>query len=214
MKQFFLCVCVLLGARGLLADQVSTTGNISSPYQRHMDFVSDLGADAVDTLTDKEINEIEREIRFSKIFTEAFAVKQIAQFALGRHARRADAEEKEEFLRLFKKNISKTYAQRFKNYNNQLFEVVGARPVGNNGVKVLSQIIRAGAPPVDVEWKIYEMKDGSLKIFDVVVENISMSMTQRSEYGSIIQKNGGKVKDLNRVLGQSMRRFKEVSFTP
>lgn len=208
MKNIFLCFSLVF--LGSLQDKTVLADTASSTYQRHMDFVSDLGANAVNALTDKDINEIEREIRFSKIFTEAFAVKQIAQFVLGIHARQADDAEKEDFLRLFKKNISKTYAQRFKNYNNQLFEVTGARPVGNNGVKVLSQIIRAGAPPVDVEWKIYEMKDGSLKIFDVVVENISMSMTQRSEYGSIIKQSGGKVKDLNRVLSQSMNRFNEA----
>ncbi len=210
MKQFFACLMVLYWSEYAEASPTSSTHN---QYQRYMDFVSDLGAEAVAALTNKKIGVIERESHFSEIFTDAFAVKQIAQFVLGRHARRADAEEKEEFLRLFKQSISTTYAKRFKNYNNEIFEVVSARPVGNQGVKVLSHIVRSGAPPVDVEWKIYEMKDGSLKIFDVVVENISMSMTQRAEYGSIIQKNGGKVKDLNRILSQSMKRLKAAQFT-
>jgi len=166
--------------------------------------IEDLGRTAIDTLTDKNIPETEREKRFQGIFERVFAVKPIAKFVLGRYRRGATVDEKEDFLSLFLRSISRTYAARFRNYNNEEFQVLSAQKVGD-GFKVKSKIVRPTGPPVDVEWKVYALEDGTLKIFDVIVEHVSMSMTQRSEYGSIIQQNGGRLADLNRALHKSLQ---------
>jgi phospholipid transport system substrate-binding protein len=173
-------------------------------YQEHISLIENLGKDAINTLTSHEISEIERRLRFEDIFHRVFEVEAIAKFVLGRYARRATSKEKQAFLPLFKKTISDIYAARFKNYNNERFEVTHARPIGDSGVRVFSKIIRPLAEPVIVEWKVYKNKKGQLRITDVIVERISMSMTQRSEFSSIIQKNGGTVSGLNKVLKQRL----------
>ncbi len=65
-----------------------------------------------------------------------------------------------------------------------------------------SEIIRPnGAPPAKVDWRVTRA-DGAYKITDVVVEGVSMAVTQRSEFASVIQRNGGKVEGLLAMLRQ------------
>ena len=164
--------------------------NAEETYEPHINLIKALGDNAISTLTSHEISEAERKKRFEDIFNKSFAVESIAHFVLGPYGRRATPQEKAEFLTLFKKTISDIYSARFRKYNKETFVVTHARPMDKRGVRVFSESIRAGAPPVAVEWKVYKDKKGTLKIFDVIVERISMSTTQKSEFGSIIQKNG------------------------
>lgn len=180
-------------------------------FDAHIAMIKNLGTEAVDSLTSKTISEEERKLRFEKIFNEAFAVKSIARFVLGRYFRTASQSERAEFFKLFKKTISDIYANKFKNYNNESFTVTHARSLGiNNGVRVYSKIMRPGATPVDIEWKIFTQRDKSLKITDVIVEGISMSATQRSDFSSMLMQNNGKVSALNAALREKVNRNQQA----
>jgi phospholipid transport system substrate-binding protein len=55
------------------------------------------------------------------------------------------------------------------------------------------------APPVKVDWRLIG-RNGAYKISDVSVDGISMAVTQRSEFASVIQHNGGQVQGLITML--------------
>ena len=63
-------------------------------------------------------------------------------------------------------------------------------PDGSHDVFVATEVTPGNGPPVNVEWRVRE-RDGTLGIIDVVVEGVSMSVTQRQEFGSAIQAKGG-----------------------
>jgi phospholipid transport system substrate-binding protein len=67
------------------------------------------------------------------------------------------------------------------------------------GVIVMSQIIRPQGPPIEVDWRL-EANDGRYKISDVIVDRVSMALSQRSEFAAIIQRNGGQVSGLLATL--------------
>ena len=179
---------------------VNATSDTPSRYATEMDFISKLGKEAIDTLTCKELSDDERKRRFEVIFIKDFAVEKIAHFTLGRYAKKTTPEERTEFLELFKKTIADIYAQRFKNYDNEQFKVENARALSPQTVLVKSKIVRPSGDPIDVDWKIVRDPEANIKIGDVIVEGISMSVTQRSDFTATIQNHGGKVSDLNRVL--------------
>jgi phospholipid transport system substrate-binding protein len=52
-----------------------------------------------------------------------------------------------------------------------------------------------GTSPLNVEWRLVP-DNGAYKIDDVIVEGISMGVTQRSEFASVIQRNGGQLRSL------------------
>ena len=64
-----------------------------------------------------------------------------------------------------------------------------------------------GVPDVRVEWRLIRQGDG-FKVADVVIEGVSMSVTQRQEYASVIQSNGGEVKALIKALNDRMAHLK------
>ena len=169
------------------------------------DFIVELGSQAIQSLTNSSLSRKEREENFAEIFEKAFDVLSIAKFVLGRYRHQSSEEEKKAFLDLFKEAMASNYASRFQNYTNEVFEVRSARYAGDNTGRVYSVIIRPGSPDVSIEWKVYRNKKDHFKIVDVIVENISMSVTNRQEYQSIIERRGG-LKGLNEALKERIQR--------
>jgi phospholipid transport system substrate-binding protein len=119
-------------------------------------------------------------------------VKAIVKFVLGRYWNQATPEQQQQFLDLFTQIIIETYSTRFKSYTTEKFKVMGSRPEADGGVTVLTEIVRPNGPPILIDWKIFK-KNNELRIYDVVLEKISMGITQRSEFASVIQKGGGNI---------------------
>jgi phospholipid transport system substrate-binding protein len=85
------------------------------------------------------------------------------------------------------------YTGRFSDYKGQKFEVTTARSIGNNDTLVSSQIIPTdGGENIQVDWRVRNKGNG-FKIVDVYVAGVSMGVTQRSDFSSVIQKGGGSV---------------------
>jgi phospholipid transport system substrate-binding protein len=47
-----------------------------------------------------------------------------------------------------------------------------------------------GRPPLKVDWRIRERGDGDLVAIDVIIEGISLVVTQRSEFSAVIERSG------------------------
>jgi phospholipid transport system substrate-binding protein len=164
--------------------------------------IRELGNQALAVLG-KNVSPAERTARFRQLFREDFDVPAIARFVLGRYWRVATEAERQEFVRLFEGYIALAYANRLAEYSGETLRVIGSRP-DSDGAIVASEIIRPNnAPPAKVEWRV-TLVNGGYRITDVVVEGVSMAVTQRSEFASVIQRNGGKVEGLLTVLRQKM----------
>ncbi|MBY0291737.1 MAG: ABC transporter substrate-binding protein [Alphaproteobacteria bacterium] len=167
------------------------------------DFMKQIGENVVTLLTNKSISDQERADRFREILEQKFNVKAIGKFVLGRYWKQANEAEKEKFLALFKETTVASYATRFKNYTSEKFEILGSRSESDGGAVVSTQITRPHGAPILIDWKIFE-KNGQLKIYDVILEGISMGITQRSEFASVIQKGGGSVASINEALEKKL----------
>jgi phospholipid transport system substrate-binding protein len=162
--------------------------------------VSNLGTRALEVLG-KDATQSQRVARFRELLREDFDVPGIARFVLGRYWNIATEEQRAEFVKLFEDYIAIAYATRLAEYTGEQFKVTGTRP-DSDGAIVSSQILRpAGAAPVKVDWRLTG-HNGVYKINDVTVDGISMAVTQRSEFASVIQHNGGQVQGLIAMLRQ------------
>lgn len=153
-------------------------------------FVDNLGSKAIETITSGPSAKDAVTERFRELLNQGFDVPFIGQFVLGRYWNLASPEQQKEYLRLFEQMIITTYTDRFRQYSGEQFQVHGGRPDGDTDYFVQSQIMRPSGPPVNVEWRVRKADKG-YKIIDVVVEGVSMSVTQRSEFASVIQSQGG-----------------------
>jgi len=170
-------------------------------------FILSLADRALGLVIDKGSDMASKRARFDELLTDTFDVEGIGRFLLGRYWRLATPEEREAYLRAFKESIVYTYTARFDEYSGQNLVVDGSREDGQF-VLVSSRIVDPrGSADVRVEWRLIRLGD-SYKVVDVVIEGVSMSVTQRQEYASVIQGNGGEVKALIKALNDRMARLK------
>ncbi len=113
----------------------------------------------------------------------------VARLILGRYWRTASEAQRADYLKLFRDFALHTLATRLDVYGGQNFEVTGAKAVGDQDALVSSRIVSDG-PPVEVDWRIRERADHSLVAIDVIVEGVSLIVTQRSEFGAVIERQG------------------------
>ena len=156
--------------------------------------INNLGNRALEVLG-KNATPAQRVARFHELFREDFDVPGLARFVLGRYWKTATPEEQEEFVKLFEDYIALVYSNQLAAYSGETLKVTGSRTSAEEAI-VASEIIRpTGSPPVKVDWHLTD-RNGTYKISDVTVDGISMAVTQRSEFASVIQRSGGQVAGL------------------
>jgi len=154
-------------------------------------FMNELWGRAVEVLS-KKAPLTERLARFRQLFHADFDGPGIARFVLGRYWRSASEQEQQEYLKLFEDYVVFVYGTRLSNFNGETFKVRGSRPEGNGLIVATDVISPGGEPPVKIDWRLVT-DNGAFKINDVIIEGISMMVTQRSEFASVIQRHGGQV---------------------
>ncbi len=163
-------------------------------------FMNELWNHAI-ALLNKKTPMAERQARFRELFHRDFDSPGIARFVLGRYWRTASPEEQKEFLKLFEDYVVYVYTARLSDFQGEQFKINGARP-DRDSVIVSTDVITPGAPqPLKVDWRLVN-DDGAYKISDVIVEGVSMLVTQRSEFASVIQRHGGQVQGLINLMRQ------------
>lgn len=158
-------------------------------------FIQTLGSKAIGDLTGPNIAQHDREARFRKLLDSNFDMPAIAKFVLGRYWRTATPAERADFQKLFEDYLVQSYSVRFKDYSGERFEVSGTGAEDDGVTIVHSKIRRASAEDIRLDWRLHPT-DGSFAIVDIIVEGVSMAVTQRSEFASVIQSQGGTVKGL------------------
>ena len=146
------------------------------------------------------LSEEQRMTRFRKILLETFDLPTIARFTLGRYWRVASKKQRDDYVDLFQEFIVQAYSHRFKDLSGQTFEVKNSHEINSRDRLVLSEIkVQQGKPPVRVNWRV-RLRDNAYRVIDVVVEGVSMSVTQRDEFAAVIRRSGGKVDGLLAAL--------------
>ncbi|PZP55732.1 MAG: toluene tolerance protein [Micavibrio aeruginosavorus] len=157
------------------------------------DFVKTTTDKGLKFLSDANASKEKKTADFRKLLDESFDLDTIGKFALGRYAKTATPQQLSEYSKLFRKMVVDVYSNRFEEYKGQKMEVRSFRSIGNADTLVSSFLVPPnGGEEVQVDWRVRN-KGGSYKVVDVLVAGVSMSVTQRSEFSSVIQRGGGNV---------------------
>ena len=159
-------------------------------------FVEDMAVKAIAELTVSDLDKDKRRRRFREMMHEYFAFKGIAKWVLGRYWRRATEVERKEYLKLFEQLMVAVYTERFERYSGETLSVERAEVRGGKDVLVHSRLLRPnGLKPIEVAWRV--RADGHVyRVVDIMVEGLSMGLTQREEFASFIRQNNGRVQSL------------------
>ena len=157
-------------------------------------FMNQFWGQTVEVLS-KKVPRAERLARFRQLYLADFDGPGIARFVLGRYWRNASEQEPQEFLKLFEDYVVFVYGTRLSNFSGETFKLRGSRTDASGTIVSADIISPNGDAPIKVDWRLIT-DHGSFKINDVIIEGISMLVTQRSEFASVIQRHGGQVGEL------------------
>lgn len=156
-------------------------------------FISAMGQSAMATIADKKSTADDKKKTFRLILTQNFDLPTISRFVLGRYWRQATPAQQGEYQGLYQAMIVNVYTARFNNYSGQKFEVTGSRVDESGDVVVNSKVVPSnGGSEVLVDWRV-RPKGGSYRVIDVMVEGVSMAVTQRNDFAGVIQQGGGTI---------------------
>ena len=168
----------------------------NSQEEQALSFIASVTDEGLSFLSDTSLSENQKQKQFARFLNKNFDLKAIGRFALGRYWRTATPQQQREYTQLFKTMLIDVYSSRFSEYSGQSVTVIKSQARGKNDVIVNSKITGDNGPEIKLDWRVRN-KNGRLKIIDVMVEGVSMAVTQRSDFASVIQRGGG---DINVLL--------------
>jgi phospholipid transport system substrate-binding protein len=191
-----LAACAVLSLR---ATDAAAQAAPAVPDAEH--FVNELATHGIGSLTALGLNPDERARRFRALLVDNFDVPTIARFVLGRYWRAASDAERTEYLHLFEDMLVAMYANRFADYSGERIRVTGSRstPEGDIFVASVATMPQQPQEQIALDW-IMRRDGGRFRIVDVRAEGVSMAITQRDEFGAVIQRGGGRVAALLDVM--------------
>ncbi len=120
-----------------------------------------------------------------------FDFRIMTRAALGRYWRQASEEQKERLTREFRELLVRTYATMLLGYSDEKIEYLPFRgKPGDKRVIVRTRVHTSdGAPPVPIDYRLYR-KNGEWKVYDVVVDGVSLVSNYRGTFANEVRKGG------------------------
>lgn len=156
-------------------------------------FVKNVTRQGIEQIINANVSQAEKDARFAKLFNDALDLDFIGQFVLGRNWRTATPEQRKEFIKVYRQLNISTWSKRFDEFKGKDFIFNGTTPSNSKGqIFVNSKVPMDQGEPAKVVWRVRE-KNGSFKIVDIIIENVSLAITARNEYTAFIKNNPGGV---------------------
>jgi phospholipid transport system substrate-binding protein len=127
-----------------------------------------------------------------------FDFERMSRLALGKHWKDTSQAQRDAFITEFRSLVTRTFSSALSKYRNQSIEY---KPLhsqsGDTEVKVKTLILQPGSEDIPVEYSLEKVGD-DWKVFDVVIDDISLVTTHRGSFSTEIHQNG--VDELTRKL--------------
>jgi phospholipid transport system substrate-binding protein len=167
IKRFMTAVLGLL-----LVGATASAGAQASPVE----VVRDTAERVLDQLREEVFPHLDRE--------------RTAQWVLGANWRKATPAQRAQFVEEFSELLLRTYGTALRQYDSEKLNFLPVNaPEGADRVTVRTEIVRPDGPKVSVDYRLTN-RSGEWKVYDVVIENVSLVVTYRSEYAAIIKRDG------------------------
>ncbi|MBT5050585.1 MAG: ABC transporter substrate-binding protein [Rhodospirillaceae bacterium] len=175
-------------------------------YEKAREFILTGVARTIEQLKVQGLPRPEIAKRLRRELRSGFDVPTIAGFVLGPLRRRITKDQKRRYLHEFEELIVLTYTNRvfnvqprIKTISPDIIRVTGSTPIGSDQLLVKSEVNRSGIKWVKIDWRLRE-RDGRLLIIDIIILGISQAQVYRSEFASVLRRNGGGIEGLIAAL--------------
>jgi len=131
---------------------------------------------------------------FKNVLTKYGDTKIMSQKVLGVDWRRATIRQRGDFQKAFEHYLSRKYGKRFGEFLGGEILVTNSRKV-NTVYEVISVVQLEGQAPFEVRWLVAN-KDGLPKMFNLFIEGINVSSSEKTEIGAMLDKRRGNIDEL------------------
>ncbi len=169
-------------------------------------FVKTLSETVIKDLTSVKLTDSQRVRRFRRLLVDNFDIPVVGKFVLGVHWRQTSESQFKEFLLLYEIYVAHNYAGLFKKYHGEKVEVLRAQAGGNNTTVVYGKIYQLSGPAIAMEMRVHK-NNSQFKVLDIKIEGISMPLTHRKQFSSVISRSGKGVQGLINALRRATARF-------
>jgi phospholipid transport system substrate-binding protein len=118
-----------------------------------------------------------------------FDFNRIARRVLGKYWRRASDDQKRQFISEFQTLLVKTYAVAIASYNYEGIAYRSPKSRSETEISVPTEITGNGSPGIPITYELH-LVDGSWKVYDIVVDGVSLSLTYRNDFRSLVRQRG------------------------
>lgn len=183
MKPLF----TLLSAALLSAAILFSAGSSHAGTKEASQYVESLGTRAITIITNSKLPKEQKQKQLEKIFSDSVDIPWVGRFVIGRFWRTATPDQQKRYLAAYESFVVTHYASRFAEYSGGKFSVTNSKDMGDGEYTVSMKMETGdkGAEPVAVDYRVRAGK-GGFKVFDVIVEGVSMITTQRAEFNAIL----------------------------
>lgn len=140
-------------------------------------------------LRDKNVSEEAKKEKLRAYYREMIDEAELARRTLGANWRKLNPEQQREFMDLYRQLLEKAYADKIFSYNYDEAKLVFSKEVmmGQNQAEVETKTVTP-TQEIPVAYRVI-LKDGAWKVYDVLIENVSLVQNYRSQFNSILAKN-------------------------
>ena len=128
-----------------------------------------------------------------------FAGAGIAKFVSGKSWNSASKETKKKYIRNFKRHLSLNIASLMQGYSNQNYSLVNSKYDEKNKVSLINMEIYSDANTIQITWRVKKSKNRHF-VIDLLVADISLVVTKRSEFNSMLKTVDYNLAAFNKIL--------------
>ena len=128
-----------------------------------------------------------------------FAGAGIAKFVAGESWGRASKDIKREYIKSFKRHLALNIASMMKAYTNQRYELSFSKFDEKNKITLIDMEIFSDTGSIVVTWRVKKSKERFF-VIDLIVADISLVVTKRSEFNSMLKNVDYNLEEFNQLL--------------
>jgi phospholipid transport system substrate-binding protein len=163
-------------------------------------FIKELVNDAINKLSDKNLNEEEKANFIENLAVENVDIEALGLYTLGELRKSEDKNSINKYQVIFKKYFLKSLTSRLTDYSSNKFEIINAEKKSSNYTIVSSKIVKSeNQPEIKIDWRVYTKNPDKPLIRDLIVEGLSLARTQKEEFASILSSNNN---DINILISE------------
>ena len=158
-------------------------------------------------------NELPNENRFLMIeqtINNNFAGTGIGKFVAGEAWQKASKETKKEYIKNFKRHLALNIASMMRGYSNQKYKLSQSKIDQKNNIILIDMEIFSDTGSVVVTWRVKKSKERYF-VIDLMVADISLVVTKRSEFNSMLKNVDYNLLEFNKILyDQNNESYKKI----